>query len=109
MYGRKLSQQVFGLVLVMLLLAGCSGAQAGSTTPVLPTPTSHPSEVDWETAVEILNTGKVKTIGQTHSLEVTLIMKDGTKIYTVEPSIDAIFQEVEKCGQPCSQIMLITE
>jgi len=36
-------------------------------------------------------------------------MKNGTEIHTVEPTIDAIFHEVEKCGQPCSQIMLATE
>jgi len=26
-----------------------------------------------------------------------------------EPQIDAIFAEIEKCGQPCSQIALATE
>jgi hypothetical protein len=48
-------------------------------------------------------------VAQLHSLDVTLTMKDGSQIDTVEPTIDAIFQEVEKCGQPCSQIVLATE
>ena len=46
---------------------------------------------------------------QLHSLEVILTLKDGTEIRTVEPTIDAIFEEVEKCGQPYSRIDLATE
>ena len=89
------------LLLLALLLSACGGTQVE--------PTLYPSEVDWETAVEILNTGEVEMVAQLHSLEVILTMKDGTEVHTVEPTIDAIFQEVEKCGQPCSQIMLATE
>lgn len=84
---------------IMLLLMSCSGATA----------TPYPAEVDWETAVEILNTGEVEMIIQAHSLDVTLTMKDGSEIQTVEPTIDAIFAEIEKCGKPCSQIARITE
>ncbi len=62
-----------------------------------------------ETAVEILNTEEVEMVAQLHSLEVILTLKDGTEIRTVEPTIDAIFQEVQKCGQLCSQIVLGTE
>jgi len=89
------------LLIFALLLSACGGTQVE--------PTPYPSEVDWETAVEILNTGEVEMVAQLHSLEVILTMKNGTEIHTVEPTIDAIFHEVEKCGQPCSQIMLATE
>jgi|GEM_PF-1923209 len=74
-----------------------------------PVPTSYPNEVDWGTAVEILNTGEVEVVTQLHSLDVTLTMKDGAEIHTVEPGIDAIFQEVERCGQPCAEIVVATE
>jgi len=81
-----------GLTLLLLLLTtGCAGA----------TPTPYPSEVDWETAVEILNTGEVEMVTQLHSLDVMLTMKDGSEIHTVEPTIDAIFAEIDKCGEPC--------
>lgn len=86
-------------VLLIITLSACAS----------PTPTDYPDEVDWATAVEILNTGAVETIFQTHNLDVILIMKDEQTIHTVEPSIDAIFDEVEKCGQPCSDIVLATE
>ncbi len=102
--------QMFSLALSMLLLSGCSGISNGPTvTPDPSTPTSYPSEVDWETAVEILNTGMVESVLQLHNLDVTLMMKDGTEINTVEPRIDAIFQELEKCGEPCGHIILVTE
>ena len=104
---RKLSQHVIVLVLVALLLSACAVAIADPTAT--PGSTSYPSEVDWETAVEILNTGEVEMVTQLHSLEVILTLKDGTEIHTVEPNIDAIFQEVEKCGNPCSQIVRATE
>ncbi len=89
-----------GLALLLLLItASCAGA----------TPTPYPEEVDWETAVEILNTGDVEMVIQSHNLDVTLTMKDGSEIQTVEPTIDLIFVEIEKCGNPCSEILRVTE
>ena len=88
-------------LLCALLLLGCSGARVE--------PTPYPDKVDWETAVEILNSGDVEMAAQLHNLTVTLTLKDGTVIRTVEPTIDAIFEEVEKCGRPCSGIALATE
>ena len=91
------------VLLAILVLASCSGAG----TAVTPTP--YPEEVDWETAVGILISGEVEMVMQAHSLDVTLTMKDGSNIHTVEPQIDAIFAEIDKCGEPCSQIILATE
>ncbi|NIV35508.1 MAG: hypothetical protein GWN58_40470 [Anaerolineae bacterium] len=88
-------------LLCALLLLGCGGARIE--------PTPYPDEVDWETAVEILNSGDVEMAAQLHNLTVTLTLKDGTVIRTVEPIIDAIFEEVEKCGRPCNGIGLATE
>jgi hypothetical protein len=98
---RRTARAMTGLLWIALLLSACGGIQVE--------PTPYPSDVDWETAVEILNAGEVEMVAQLHSLDVILTLKDGTEIHTVEPTIDAIFQEVEKCGQPCSQIMLATE
>ncbi len=88
------------LTLMFFLLASCSS---------MADPTPYPAEVDWETAVEILNLGDVKTVFQLHNLEVTLVMNDGNEIHTIEPVIDAIFDEVNKCGAPCGNIVLATE
>jgi hypothetical protein len=98
----KFFRQIMGL-LFLLILAGCNASETASP------PTPYPDEVDWETAVEILNTGEVEMVVQLHSLDVMLTMKDGSEIHTVEPTIDAIFDEIERCGEPCSQIALTTE
>ena len=71
--------------------------------------TAWPGEVDWATAIEILNTGQVTEVMQSHTLEVTLTLEDGSQIKTVEPSIDDIFREIELCGNVCREILLITE
>ena len=91
------------VLLVVFFLSGCNGA----ATLIPPTP--YPDEVDWESAVEILNSGDVTMVVQSHSLDVALTMKDGSQIHTTEPTIDDIFTEIEKCGEPCSQIVLATE
>jgi hypothetical protein len=98
---RLLIKRMFALLLVLLLVS-CSAA-----TEVPPTP--YPEGVNWETAVEILNSGNVEMVVQLHSLDVIFTMKDGPEIQTVEPTIDAIFAEIEKCGLPCSQIAVATE
>jgi hypothetical protein len=88
---------------LFLFAAACSAAGTGGT------PTPYPAEVDWETAVEILNTGDVKVVMQAHNLDVYLTMKDSSEIKTVEPQIDAIFREIEACGRPCRDIVQVTE
>jgi hypothetical protein len=88
-------------LLFVLLVSGCGGTQIE--------PTPYPGQVDWETAVEILHRGEVEMAAQFHSLEVILTLKEGTEIRTVEPTIDAVFREVEKCGRPCNKIILATE
>ena len=89
------------VIMIALVMSGCLGMGSKSTP--------YPGEVDWETAVEILNSGEVEMAAQLHSLEVILTLKDGSEIRTIEPSIDLIFQEVEKCGQACRGIILATE
>ena len=93
------------LTLAVMIISGCNsiGNNAVSTA------TPYPDEVSWELAVEILYSGEVETVIQLHNLTVTLLLKDGTEIKTIEPVIDAIFEEVDKCGQPCDNIALAME
>jgi hypothetical protein len=82
------------------MLAACSGVVSG---------TPQDRTVSWEEAIQILNSGEVVGIFQLHSLDVTLELEDGSMIHTVEPRIDDIFLEVERCGAPCQGIILATE
>jgi hypothetical protein len=40
---------------------------------------------------------------------VTLTLSNGATVTTIEPSIDEIFFEVERCGAPCVGIPMATE
>ena len=85
-----------------VLLTACSAATQNTPTPL-------PEEIDWPTAVELLRSGSVDEIFQQHNLTVTLIFRDGQQVKTIEPTIDAIFKEIQSCGAPCSRIVLATE
>jgi len=65
--------------------------------------------VDWNEAITILNSGEVKSIMQTHNLDVTLTLKNGTTIHTKEARIDMIFNEIDKCGDLCDNLIMATE
>jgi len=65
--------------------------------------------VEWNEAITILNNGEVKSVMQTHSLDVTLILKNRTTIHTKEPRIDMIFDEIDKCGDLCKNLVMATE
>ncbi|KAA3642348.1 MAG: hypothetical protein DWQ07_25275 [Chloroflexi bacterium] len=89
-------------IIILLLASVLMGACATGSTP-------YPDEVSWDVAVEILNRGEVEQAFQLHSLEVTLYLKDGTEVRTKEPVIDAIFDEIDKCGAVCADVLLATE
>jgi hypothetical protein len=85
-----------------------------SPTPepeVLKSPTALPcaEEVTWNQAIEILNSGQVESIMQSHNLEISFVLEGGCRIWTIEPRIDDIFEEVRKCGELCAMIPLGTE
>ena len=77
-----------------------------SSTPCFP---STRKPISWEQAIDSLNSGDVVSVSQRHNLTVRLDMKDGFSIKTVEPHIDAIVQEIKKCGPVCKEILIITE
>lgn len=63
----------------------------------------------WDVALRILRMGQVVAAMQGHNLIVSLTLRDGTSVMTIEPSIDLIFQEISRCGDPCKDIRLATE
>lgn len=100
------------LLLVFSIMAILAVACSSSTTSEangIPDPLPCGEEVEWDLAVKILNQGNVDQVTQLHSLEVTLILEDGCEIKTIEPSIDDIFDEVQKCGEECEGMILATE
>jgi len=74
-----------------------------------PHPTPVPPEMSWEEALVLLHSGDVEAVAQLHNLTVYLTLTDGQQTQTTEPTIDAIFDEIQKCGAPCSVIAVMTE
>lgn len=98
-----MKKAVYLLLMVSVLLVACSaGTEQIQIEPL-------PDEIPWEQAVSLLKTGQVEQVVQLHSLKVTLYFKDGQQVDTIEPVIDAIFDEIQKCGAPCSNIVLAME
>jgi hypothetical protein len=65
--------------------------------------------VSWEEAVNALRSGEVEMASQTHALEVRLVLSDGRTLVTKEPEIDALFREIQACGEACEGIAVATE
>jgi len=65
--------------------------------------------ISWSEAIIILNNGQVKEVNQFHNLNVRLILEDETTMNTIEPKLDDIINEIEKCGDTCSNIIIATE
>jgi len=93
-------------ILVLSLLIGAASALAYFP---LTQPPSNRSSVSWDRAITILQTGQVTRVIQTHHLDVSLWLKDGTVITTKEPNIYALYYELNKCGDPCKNIVFGTE
>ena len=67
------------------------------------------ASITWEQAKTLIMNGEVSQVTQLHSLKVTLVLKDGSTVYTVEPEIDAVFVIVDECGEMCANIIMATE
>jgi len=95
-------RKLFGIVVLSLSIV------AVSVLAYLPVLSDH-GRVVWSVAIQVLYTGHVTHIFQSHHLDVTLQLKNGTVLTTKEPTIDAIFDEVARCGEPCRNIVMATE
>jgi hypothetical protein len=102
---------VAGAVAVLLSLAGCGDAnEVAPTDSAAPTPSVTPgeTEVSWGQAKRLLRDCRVTLVSQAHSLEVLLILDDGTRARTKEPGIDDVldlaFDAQQKCGGQPEQI-----
>lgn len=81
--------------------------------PVLPAVlypmAANGDQVSWIQAKAMIGNGEVERIVQTHELEVTLFLKDGRALVTIEPVIDDVLKVIEMCGENCSGIAVATE
>lgn len=84
-------------------------AQTLSTFKFTNSQSTQTNTISWQEAVELINTCQVDLAFQTHALDVTLTLKDGTQATTKEPTIDDIFDVVKQAEPTCGTIPLATE
>ncbi len=65
--------------------------------------------IAWEMAADLIRNGLVTSVFQTHALDVTLELKDGRSLHTIESQIDDVFKVIDQCGDICQDITMITE
>jgi len=100
------------------------GSESQNTQDVYPAPQVEPTvplpavlypmlsdgdKIGWIQAQALIKNDEVERISQTHDLEVTLFLKDGRALVTMEPAIDEVLRIIEMCGQACSEIVVATE
>ena len=72
--------------------------------------TDHtPNETYWDMLKQAVGNCEVTSIMQSHSLEVTAVLKSGRVINAKEPAIDDIFNIVDQVEEKCGQIRMATE
>lgn len=65
--------------------------------------------IDWDLAVRSIEECQVNGVVQTHALDIYLEMKDGTRLRTVSPEIDDVFEIVAGAQEECGDIYIATE
>ena len=78
------------------------------TAPVYPE-LADGAEVAWSQVHDIIFSGQVEKISQTHDLNVYITLKDGRTFKTVEPAIDDVIKLIKACGDLCKDIRIATE
>lgn len=67
------------------------------------------NETYWEMLKQAVKDCKVTSIMQTHSLEVTAVLRTGVVIKAMEPEIDDIFDVINQTRDKCGEIRMATE
>lgn len=67
------------------------------------------TESDWQNVVNAIFQCEVDTAWQAHSREVSVDLKDGSKLYAVEPGIDDIIDIAREASPACGDIRIGTE
>lgn len=67
------------------------------------------AEIPWNQAVAMIINGEVSQVTQTHDLRVSLTVKDGRTLVSLEPSIDEVMRVIQTCGDACKEIRIATE
>ncbi len=70
---------------------------------------THEDGVAWERIENAIAQCEVESVFQAHSKDVSVVLKDGTRLSGTEPYIDAIIDRAVAASERCGDIMMATE
>lgn len=85
-----------------------AAAPATSASVLYPGPKDG-DDVTWSQAYAMIMNGEVVKISQGGELQVSLTLKDGRTLVTVEPGKDEVLSVVQRCGDVCKSIEVGSE
>jgi|SRR3989344_7594907 len=94
---------LFGIIAVAILVV-----LLFATNPQEPTYTDG-QEIPWAEAMSLIEECRVEGIMQTHALQVSLTLKTGLRLGSLEPKIDDVIEAVRKAEPQCGNISMATE
>jgi len=66
-------------------------------------------EISWAKMEELIVNCRVKSVFQAHSLDVSVTLKNGIKLKSVEPKIDDIVRIAVSAQNKCGNMIIATE
>ncbi|HEY8120792.1 MAG TPA: hypothetical protein VII78_05695 [Myxococcota bacterium] len=91
---------------LLALSLGCAAPPAPSAADA---PAASPVAISWEQALALIRSGEVRSVAQTHALEVALVTADGARYTAREPGIDAVLHAVRELAPNAGGIAIATE
>lgn len=95
------------IFIVILFLSACTTAeptQTGSDIRV-----DVPQKNRFGKAKEMIFSGDVESIVQSHDRKVILQDKNGSQFIAIEPELDSVIQIVKQCGEKCLNVDIMTK
>lgn len=96
-------------MVVVALIAVVFFMNDGKPAPISTEIGNSSEQISWQEAVSYIENCSVSFVGQAHSLNITLKMKNGKTFSAKEPSIDDVFELVNQNINKCGNIGLATE
>lgn len=82
----------------------------GQIVGIYPGPTTgDASGVDWPTAENTILAGEAAEIYLDNLFHVTLVLKNGQVLVTVQPALDEVSKILDRCGEPCKDTLVVSK
>jgi hypothetical protein len=99
-----LRRTLLGALLALSLACAAAPAPSSADAPLPPA-----GAISWQQALALIRSGELRSVMQSHALEVALITASGARYTTREPEIDAVIRAVRDEAPNSGEIAIATE